>query len=127
MSSDDDEAKANYWIYKQFRESLQALSMPADVQIALFPAGANVCSELLMDVIASADSYVSIEQDTISAKLRNDIENTKSLVRDLYEIRIDNRWDTNCLYDDKEWQQVRETAMELLTSLGWPLERPMRR
>jgi hypothetical protein len=124
--NDRDPQITSDWIAKQLRESLQALAMPANIQLEIFPDGANIPSELLADIITWSGSYIEDESGKLPTDLHDKLENAISVAMDLYEINRKYGWDRNRLASGEEWQRGRDVATDLLALLGWPVERPMR-
>src|SRR5215204_1011280 len=108
----------------RLKHSLQALAMPADTQLELFP-----------DFVCKVDELALVFDHWSSCVLCNDrgelSEGQKSLLRKLDATfnqmsggQGQNLWAEDALRDCPEWQAVRDTAKAALDSFGWDTERP---
>jgi hypothetical protein len=103
--------------------SLQALMLPADRQVGLFPSFVWVGDELALDFddayqAALRGHHFTAEQMSVLAAL------DAALSKMTAEENMDLWEDSTALSRYPQWQEVRERARQALLQLGWDLEAP---
>ena len=112
------------WILERLKHSLQALALPGEQQVQLFPRGVVVTDELVLDfdhwrscVVGNDRSEFTEAQSRAIAALSEKIksapnENDKSV------------WHEEALCLHSFWIEVRKLAARALETFGWPAEVP---
>jgi hypothetical protein len=112
------------WVIMRLKHSLQALAMPADVQIALFPEFAQKADELALDFDNFRQAVVTNMESSLSDEQR-DLLATIDVQLDMMSRAQDaNLWTEDALVRRPEWQSVRELASAALEAFDWPVVRP---
>ena len=108
----------------RLKHSLQALAMPADTQLELFPDFVCKVEELALDFDHWSECALGNDRGELG-------EGQKSLLRKLdgaFELmssgQNQNLRAEDALRSSPEWQGVREIAKAALASFGWNAERP---
>jgi hypothetical protein len=111
------------WVWLRLKHSLQALSMPADVQLGLFPDFVSKADELALDfdnfyqVVVTNDLVLTGKQrDTLA---RIDVRLDAMSDKEKSEL-----WTPEGLKERTEWREIRELASNALSEFGWAVERP---
>ena len=108
-------------IKKQFKDSLQALAISAEDQVAVTEPG-DVPEEIIDDYLLWADSYRNNLSDTLNPEIAKEILELEFLVNKLPESVFK---DTNLeSMNQPEWQFLRDKAKSILDKLNWPIESP---
>jgi hypothetical protein len=116
----DDEVDKN-GIEKQFKDSLQALAISAEEQVAVTEPG-DVPEEIIDDYLLWAESYRNNFRDTLNPEIEKEIIELEYLVNKLPESVFK---ETNLeSMNQPEWQFLRDKAKLLLDKLNWPIESP---
>lgn len=111
-------------IFQRLQHSLQALALPGEQQIQLFPIAVVIADELVLDF----DHWRSCAVDNYR------IELTKAQLRCLGTLndKIENAtnsadknvWCEDALRSHGFWAELRELAAQALETFGWPLAVP---
>lgn len=106
-------------ILDNLKWSLQALALPAEVQITLFPNFACVPDELAFDfdhwtLCAVSNEFIPVVLSTELQKLNAVFDEMENL----------NLWTLQALAQSEEWNSVRRHATQLLTLMGWEIGIP---
>ena len=108
----------------RLKHSLQALAMPADTQLELFPDFVCKAEELALDfdhwsgcVLGNDRGELSEEQKSLLGKLGGTFDLMEGGEKQTL-------WTEDALRNSREWQGVRDTAKAALALFGWDTERP---
>ncbi len=113
------------WKLQRLRWSIQALAMPADIQLALYPDFVVKADELALEF---DENYELVDRSTFESsqllaldKLNGKLEAMSAEGTDYYE---DLWFDESELFRSNHWEEVRELAIAVLNTLRWPVEKP---
>ena len=108
-------------IEKQFKDSLQAIAVSAEEQVAVTEPG-DVPEEIIDDYLLWAKSYKDNFSDILNPDIIEDIAELEFMLNKLPESVFK---DTNLeSMNQPEWQFLREKAKSILDKLNWPIESP---
>ena len=107
-------------ILVELKRTLQALGMPADVRVSLFPDLAAVGDELVLEwedarQLALAHIELSREQTDAMGLLDEYVEALSGKHMDFW-------LDRESLFQDARWQDIRVLAKKTLYAFRWPAE-----
>ena len=112
------------WLLTRLRHSLQALAMPADVQLSLFPDFVCKADELALDfdhwrlcVVTNDDFKLTDQQQALLATLDEQ-------VAAMSEAEHSPLWTEEALRTRPEWANVRRLATETLVAFAWDVDTP---
>lgn len=121
--TDLTESELEDYFFLCLEERLQALAMPAEVQLTLFPEGSAKVDELALEF----DDALEMRW---TAKRRQITPEQDALLR-----RIDSAldemsgpkpfWSEDALRASPQWQAVRNVAKEALEAFGWDVRAPL--
>jgi hypothetical protein len=106
----------------QLRWSLQALALPADAQLSLFPPFAVTADELALDFDdwwKTATQHNAFTADQLSA-----LASVANILSEMSRARDDNLWDDSALAQHPQWQKLREVARKALEACRWDCGTP---
>ncbi len=108
----------------RLKHQLQALAMPADIQLSLCPDGAAKADELTEDfhhwrlcVVGNDPGELTEEQ----LSCLKEIDDQTDFMSGQENAHL---WTDHALRERAEWERVRNAAEEALALFGWPLEVP---
>jgi len=110
---------------RRFMWAVQALALPAEHQLSLFPSFAEVADELALEheetqagfLAAFAAHLTSVQKQAIKA-LDEELERMSG------EEYATTLWTVDALAGRPEWDQVRSLARSVLSVMGWPASVP---
>jgi hypothetical protein len=112
------------WIRRRLEHALQALAMPAEVQIALFPSFVCQADELALvfdNFKRAAESNFGGEMTESQRDLLARIDGRLADMSGRHDPEL---WTQEALRGRDEWARIRALATETLEAFGWPHERP---
>src|SRR4028119_1862389 len=104
--------------------SLQALAMPADAQLALFPDFVCKVDELALDFDHWSECALGSDRGKLSEEQKFLLRKLDGTFDQMSSGQSQNLWEEDALRNSPEWQGIRETAKAALTSFCWDTERP---
>jgi len=108
------------------RRCVQALALPASVQVSLFPDFAVVGDELGIQFGDALVAYRSSAATPVSAQTIA-LKQLDEYLSQLSGEENSSFWvDPSALVFDARWQRVRDLARAVLSTFGWPDEPPPR-
>lgn len=118
----DEETWQN--VLKRMKYQLQALAMPADIQLGLLPDFLCKADELALDyghwcLCLLSNDYGKLTQPQRSALTR--LDNYFEKISGQVNAHL---WTDEAIRTRSEWTEIREMAAELLVIFGWPVEIP---
>ncbi len=108
-------------IQEGFKQSLQALSLPFEDQVELFPSFVEVGDELLLNFENCKQAIVKNLRRQITDQQFEQIVRLDTLIE---RIEANKLWGLSNLKDHKAWEDLRIVAKSTLTAFGWTLEPP---
>ena len=127
MDEYEDEQEVREGVWNQFRWSIQALAMDADVQRSLFPDFTCKADELALDF----DHWFKVAQGHFAKQFSNEqlvairaIDQKLTTMSNGGSGFDEALWWDDSLATRSEWQEVRSLAMHALQQFGWQLEKP---
>lgn len=108
----------------RLRHALQALALPAHIQLQLLPDGVCTADELALDfdhwfTTSQGHARYALTPLALSPLVALDILLTSMSGAEQHEL-----WTDDALVHRPEWEHVRTLAHTALSVLGWPLEIP---
>jgi hypothetical protein len=124
-----EEATTRSWHFTQLRWALQALAIPAQEQVRLFPDWVAKVDELALDLehwskVVCANYAQELSQEQ-SARLADVNQKLGAMSRGGAEFEPE-LWTEEALSSSPHWTHARQLAADALASFGWPVERPPR-
>lgn len=108
------------WRLERLKHALQALAMPASVQLSLLPDFVVKTDELVLDFDHWRLCAVSSKQlDTAQLHALATVDHQIGTVNS-----GSNVWQESALHSDPFWEELRTLAKQALEAFGWPLEKP---
>lgn len=107
--------------------ALQALAMPANVQVTLYPDFVRKTDELALEFEEHFEGFLSTLAGELTGqrwgalKAVDDKLNAMSREGPKFSEAL---WEDDALESSQEWATLRNLAGEALTELGWPIESP---
>jgi hypothetical protein len=126
MNSEGKVQRAN-WLRVELMASLQALAMPAVVQIELFPKGVCLACELTEDFENFSRAFSAACEKSTRAKSKDALAEIRKCIEDLSQEGDFVCWDERRIRESAGWEKLRELSKAALVSLGWPIEAPQKR
>jgi hypothetical protein len=108
---------------EQLKYSIQALALPADIQLSLFPDFVCKADELALDfdnwwqTVLNQEITLTSRQLVLLSKLDN-------LLGKMSGTSNEALWTETSLRTNENWTAVRELAQATLEAFGWSLEVP---
>lgn len=112
------------WTIVELRHSLQALAMPADVQLALYPDFVCKGDELAIDFDNFYRAVRGNYPDEFSADQWATLEAIDRVLEEMSGAENAERWTDNAVRTSSDWSTVRELARIALDALGWEVTAP---
>lgn len=120
MMISTEEKQRRAWIKTELEHSMQALAMPADVQLRLYPKDVCHACELVEDFRHFSACYLGDNQTTMTAEQRAALVRLQEYLVDLdYQC-----WDQESLRTGAAWEVLRELAKRSLACFGWEAKPP---
>lgn len=121
-NSSEDEIRGG--VRLRFQHALQALALPADIQLGLFPDFVVKADELALNF----DHWWRCVQDGFGERLNNQQRTLLEAINDQFT-QMSGRgngalWTETAIHENPLWEQIRALAKEALQSFGWPNEIP---
>lgn len=109
---------------RRLKQSLQALAMPAEIQLSLFPDFVCKADELANDFDHWMGCVFSNGEDTLT-----DAQSATLAAIDAQLAVMSNKtygieWTEDELYTRPEWARVRLLAVDALNAFGWEITAP---
>jgi len=112
------------WIFQRLKHSLQALALPAEQQVQLFPKAVVIPDELVLDF----DHWQSCAVDNYRIELTEEQLHSLEILNNKIESATDDAdkcvWREDALRSHTFWTELRQLAIRALESFGWPLVAP---
>ena len=108
----------------RLKHSLQALAMPADAQLALFPDFACKVEELALDFDHWGECALGNDRGELTEEQKSLLRKLDATFDQMSSGQNQKLWAENALRNSPEWQGVREIAKAALAAFGWDAERP---
>ena len=104
-------------------ERLQALAMPADVQLTLFPQGIAKVDELALEFDHALGMKWSAKRRSITSDQAALLQRIDSTLDEMSGPKP--FWTEDALRNSPEWEGVRSAAKQALGSFGWEVKAPV--
>jgi hypothetical protein len=108
----------------RLKHSLQALAMPADIQLSLFPDSVCKVEELALNFDHWSLCVLDNDEGQVSQEQKSFLRQLGSVFDEMGGTKNQNLWTEEALHANPKWQEVRDTANATLVSFGWNSERP---
>lgn len=122
-----DDATVRAWHRRQLKWALQALAIPAEAQLRLFPDWVVKADELALDfdhwALVIRSNYAEELTHQQSARLADVDRSLGEMPRGGAGAGVD-LWSDDALRSSPHWVQVRQCAGAALAAFGWPVEGP---
>jgi hypothetical protein len=109
----------NEQLLDNLKWSLQALALPADIQVTLFPSFVCIPDELALDF--DHWNLCVVSNNLLSTYLSEELLTLNTIFD---EMKDPDLWSLQALAQSEEWESVRRQAAHLLTLLGWEMGIP---
>jgi hypothetical protein len=124
MSMNSSEADEREYLMRELKYSLQALALPAAVQLELYPDGAAKADELALDFdhfqLCVRDNYGG----DLSERQRRLLDRLDQELEEMSGAQNASLWTEEALRKAPEWEHIRVLAKEALESFGWEVNPP---
>lgn len=104
---------------QRLQHAVQALAMPSELQLALFPRHSCVADELALDF---DNWYGAVRGNSIielTLEQRVSLENLDALLMKMTSRKTPELWTDAALDRSEEWEDVRTLAKSVLLAFGW--------
>jgi len=108
----------------RLKHSLQALAMPADTQLELFPDFVCKVEELALGFDHWSKCVLGNDRGELSEQQKSLLMKLDGAFDQMSGRQGQNLWAEDALRTSPEWQVVRDNAKAALASFGWEVERP---
>ena len=108
----------------RLKHSLQALAMPADTQLELFPDFVCKVDELALGFDHWSKCVLGNDRGELSEQQKSLLIGLDGALDKMSGRRGQNLWAEDALRTSPEWEAVRDSAKAALASFGWEVERP---
>lgn len=119
-----DDEKMRSGMLTRLRHTLQALAMPAKVQLGLFPDFVCKADELALDF----GHYYEVVLDNLgpafTAEQRARLRALDERLGEMSGAANAALWTEEGLHTQEDWAAIREQAREVLAALGWEVAIP---
>ena len=117
---------ADHWgsLLVRLKHSLQALAMPADTQLELFPDFVYKVEELALGFGHWSGCVLGNDRGELSERQKSLLMQLDGAFDRMSGRQRQNLWAEDALRTSPEWQVVRDSAKAALASFGWEVERP---
>ena len=116
MMADDTNAT---WILIRFQHALQALALPAVVQVQLFPDFVCKADELALNFDHWSSCMLAWYRDTLTPAQRDPIDAIDHHLARMSGTHNAALWTDEALHEAPEWNEVRQLARHALAAFGW--------
>jgi hypothetical protein len=106
------------------QRSIQALALPADLQLALFPSIVVVADELAEEYHFRLQLFLGPDPSRLAFEHGKDLCELRDFLQAMSGSENRHLWTMEALQADAHWGRIREMARAVLTLSGWPLESP---
>jgi hypothetical protein len=121
--TDLTESELEEYFYLCLEERLQALAMPAGVQLTLFPEGSAKVDELALEFDDALDMKWSAKRRRITAEQQALLDQIDSTFDEMSGPKP--VWTEEALRSSSQWQAVRSLAKQALEAFGWEVQAPL--
>lgn len=105
----------------QFKWAVQALALPVEQQLALFPSFTEPADELALDHQEAQTTFLNSQTTLLTSEQKLAINALDhQLERMSGGEHSPTLWTMEALGNRPEWQTVRALAQSLLNAMGWP-------
>ncbi|MBI2900234.1 MAG: hypothetical protein HYY17_08610 [Planctomycetes bacterium] len=111
-------------VFLRLKHSLQALAIPPDEQLGLFPEFVCKADELALDYSHWLECAVGNYPQEFTGEQRHFLENVDGVLESMSGAENAHLWTDDALRYSVEWSNVRVLAEEALKTLGWETEVP---
>ncbi len=108
----------------RLKYSLQALAMPAETQLELFPDFVCKVEELALDFDQWSRCVLSNDGGELSEEQKSLLSELDGTFGQMSGGQDKNLWSEDALRNSPAWRRVRDTAKAAIDSFGWNTERP---
>jgi|SRR6266567_4525542 len=122
----EDKVHAN-WLRAELKASLQALAMPAVVQIELFPNGVCIACELTGDFENFSRAFIAACEESTTPSVEEVLVAIRKGIEELAQKGDFICWDVQPIRESPGWEKLRDLAKSALVGFGWPIEAPPKR
>ncbi len=110
------------WVSKELRHSLQALAVPADVQLRLLPDFVCKADELALN-FNDCYSLITAEAE-LTDRQKAALDALDAKLDEMGGAGNEHLWTEKALGIRPEWEEVRRLAVETLDAFGWDVAIP---
>lgn len=111
-------------VLDRLKESLQALALPADTQLILFPDFVCKADELALDYDHWFRCALSNSDSRLTAEQESHLRAVDSLLDQMTGQADSSLWSDEAVHVRPEWEVARRAAREALAVCGWKVEVP---
>lgn len=108
----------------RLKHSLQALAMPAEIQLSLFPDFVCKVDELALDFDNWATCVLSNDRGELTQEQRSCLAEIDSRLGAMSGEQNARYWTEEALRQGTEWEAIRNLSKMALKAFGWPVEQP---
>ena len=110
---------------RRFMWAVQALALPAEQQLSLFPSFAEVADELALEHEETQAGFLTTVGAGLTSNQTRAIEALDAKLEVMSgEENATTFWTVEALGGRPEWEQVRSLARNVLSVMGWPASVP---
>ena len=112
------------WTIEELRHSLQALAMPAEVQLGLYPDFVCKGDELALDFDNFFHAVRGSYPDDFTAEQWTMLESIDRALAEMSGEENAHRWTDHAVRASSDWETIRGLARGALHALGWEVAAP---
>lgn len=110
---------------RRFMWAVQALALPAEQQLSLFPSFAGVADELALEHEETQARFLNTSGTNLSSDQKRAIQALDNKLEAMSgEENATTFWTVEALGGRPEWEQVRSLARKVLSVMGWSASVP---
>jgi hypothetical protein len=115
---------ANPLCMRRLMQSVQALALPADVQLSLFPDLVRKADELALDFGFFWDCVKGNDVERLTAEQTRILDEINSQLDSMSGAQDAELWTDEALLENPLWGRTRVLAKAALVAFNWPREVP---
>jgi hypothetical protein len=104
--------------------AIQALALPSDIQLQLFPNFGCTVDELALDFDHWYDCIIQQSKDKLTHRQIDLLVEINHSFEQMSGTERSELWSKEALETSKEWAEIRKLAKQTLEAFSWPLDVP---
>jgi len=122
-----EKTQVSQWLTNELKYSMQALAMPYEVQVTVFPDGVCLACELVEDVYNFSSSYIANCDNLLTEQQKAALDDLQARLDEIARTPDYECWNNDAIRNSQAWNDARELAKQALNCFGWSVEAPPHR